>query len=313
MICPAQRRFEMLNQITPLILTYNEAPNIRRTLEKLYWASDIVVVDSFSDDETVEILKSCSQVRLFQREFDTNAGQWNFGLKQTLIASEWVLALDADYILTDKFVDELRALELPTDNRAYQSEFRYCINGKVIRSGIYPPVTVLYRREAGSYEQDGHTQRLVFNGVIDKLKSSILHDDRKPLSRWFESQTRYAKLEADKLLTSDRSTLSRTDRVRRWLVVTPFAVVFYCLVIRGGVLDGWPGFYYAFQRMLAELMLSLYLIDHDLRKNFGLRTSDRGLRIADFDPGVRQNLTSEGKNQARINADDEVSYPRKSA
>jgi hypothetical protein len=47
--------------------------------------------------------------------------------------------------------------------------------------------------------------------------------------------------------------------------VAPVAMVFYCLIIRGGILDGWAGFYYAFQRALAELMLSLYLIDHDLR------------------------------------------------
>ena len=286
----------MLNEITPLILTYNEAPNIGRTLEKLYWASDIVVVDSFSDDETVEILSRFSQVRLFQREFDTHAGQWNFGLKQTAIASDWVLALDADYILTDEFVDELRALESPTNNRAYQSNFRYCINDKVLRSGIYPPLTVLYRREAGFYEQDGHTHRFVFNGVIDKLKSPILHDDRKPLSRWLESQIRYTKLEADKLLNSDPATLSWTDRIRRWRVVAPLAVLFYCLIIRGGILDGRPGFYYAFQRMLAEAMLSLYLIDHDLREGFGLR-------ISNFEFGDRQSLTSESRNQPRINAD----------
>ena len=52
----------MLDQITPLILTYNEAPNIGRTLAALAWARDIVVVDSFSDDETLEIASSFSQV-----------------------------------------------------------------------------------------------------------------------------------------------------------------------------------------------------------------------------------------------------------
>lgn len=261
----------MLNQITPLILTHNEAPNIGRSLERLQWASDIVVIDSFSDDETVEIANRFSQVRIFQREFDTHAGQWDFGLKHTAIASEWVLALDADYVLTEEFVNELRTLKPTAENRAYQSDFRYCINGKVLRSGIYPPVTVLYRREAGFYKQDGHTHRLVFNGVINKLISPILHDDRKPLSSWLESQARYTTLEVDKLLTAEPRTLSWTDRVRRWRVVAPLAVLFYCLIIRGGVLDGWGGFYYAFQRMLAEAMLSLYLIEHDLLRNFETR------------------------------------------
>jgi glycosyltransferase involved in cell wall biosynthesis len=266
----------MLDRITPLILTYNEAPNIGRTLEKLRWASDIVVVDSFSRDETLEIVQRFPQVRLFQREFDTHAGQWNFGLKETAIASEWVLALDADHVLTDQFVDELRTLKPSTDTRAYQSTFCYCLNGKPLRSGIYPPATVLYRRAAGFYEQDGHTQRLVVSGAIERLRSPILHDDRKPLSRWFEAQARYTELEAKKLLAADPATLSWTDRIRRWRFVAPLAVLFYCLIIRAGILDGWPGWYYAFQRLLAELMLSLYLIDHDLQQNFGLRNSNCG-------------------------------------
>ena len=80
----------MLDQITPLILTYNEAPNIGRTLESLSWASDIVVVDSFSDDETLEIAASFPQVRIFQRAFDSHRNQWEFGLRETEIKTPWV-------------------------------------------------------------------------------------------------------------------------------------------------------------------------------------------------------------------------------
>ncbi|HKY29751.1 MAG TPA: glycosyltransferase family 2 protein [Pyrinomonadaceae bacterium] len=264
----------MLDKITPLILTHNEAANIGRTLQELRWASDIVVVDSFSDDETVEILKHSSQVRLYQREFDSHAAQWNFGLKETGIASEWVLALDADYVLTDEFVKELKTLNPNGSTDGYQSSFRYCIDGRPLKSGIYPPVTVLYRRGAGVYEQDGHTHRVVIDGNIDRLQAPILHDDRKPLSRWFEAQIRYTKLEADKLLSSDPRSLSWKDRIRLWRVVAPVAVLFYCLILRGGILDGWPGWYYAFQRLLAESMLSLYLIDNDLKEKFGIRIAD---------------------------------------
>jgi hypothetical protein len=70
-------------------------------------------------------------------------------------------------------------------------------------------------------------------------------------------------LEAKKLTAGDGSSLSTADRVRRMRVIAPFAVLGYCLLVRGGVLDGWPGFYYAFQRMLAEMVLSLYLIESD--------------------------------------------------
>lgn len=255
----------MLENITPLILTHNEAPNIGRTLERLRWARDIVVVDSFSEDETVEIVSRFPQVRLYLREFDSHENQWNFGLKQTEISSDWVLALDADYVLTPEFEDELRRLEPGQDIRGYRAAFSYCIHGKRLRSGIYPPVTVLYRPQEASYIHDGHTHKLVLDGPVQSLHSTILHDDRKPLGRWFAAQSRYTKLEAEKLLITRAKELSWTDRIRRWRIVAPPAMLLYCLFYRGGIFDGWPGFYYAFQRALAELMLSLYLIDQDLQ------------------------------------------------
>ena len=256
----------MLDLVTPLILTYNEAPNIGRTLEQLSWARDIVVVDSFSDDETVEIAASFPQVRVVQRKFDNHGAQWNFGLNETCISTEWVLALDADYVLAAKFVDELRSLRTAAETNGYQADFIYCVNGRSLRSGLLPLLTVLYRRNSARYEQDGHAQRLIVDGKVETLRSRILHDDRKSLSRWFQSQQRYMVLEAKKIVSAEAETLGIADRVRRLRVIAPLAVLFYCLIVRGGVLDGWAGFYYAFQRMLAELLLSLYLIESDFNK-----------------------------------------------
>lgn len=254
----------MLDQITPLILTFNEAPNIGRALEKLCWANDVLVVDSFSNDETLEVISEFPNVRVVQRAFDRHESQWNFGLSQTNIHTPWVLALDADYILTDELIEELKALRPEEHINGYRASFLYCVNGRPLRSGVYPPVTVLYRRAAASYTQDGHTHRVIVEGQITNLRSSILHDDRKPLSRWFQAQQKYTRLEAQKLLNANLCGLSRTDRLRRLRIVAPVAILFYCLVIRGGIFDGWPGFFYAFQRVLAELMLSLQLLESDL-------------------------------------------------
>src|SRR6185295_16127350 len=100
----------MLDQITPLILTYNEAPNIARSLAALTWANDIVVVDSFSDDDTVAIAKLVPHVRVFQRAFDNHRNQWEFGLQETGISTPWVLALDADYVVSNELANELEHL-----------------------------------------------------------------------------------------------------------------------------------------------------------------------------------------------------------
>src|SRR5688572_13687600 len=132
----------MLNQITPLILTYNEAPNIGRTLEQLRWARDIVVVDSFSSDETLEIISQFPQARVFRRKFDNFASQCNFGLSKTDISTEWVLSLDSDYVLTPQLVEELTHYQAELDIAGLRARFTYCINGRQIRSGISPPVTV---------------------------------------------------------------------------------------------------------------------------------------------------------------------------
>ena len=246
----------MLDQITPLILTYNEAPNIARTLASVSWAKDIVVVDSFSDDGTLEITKSFPHVHVFQRAFDNHRNQWEFGLKETGISTPWVLALDADYVISDELINELKSLRPAPESAGYRANFVYCINGKKLQSGIYPPVTVLYRREAASYIQDGHTQRVALEGPVEDLRSPIFHDDRKSLKRWFSSQSRYTELEAQKLRAVDRAELNFPDRMRRLRVVMPPAMFVYCLIIRGGILDGRAGFYYAFQRAMAELMLS---------------------------------------------------------
>jgi len=252
----------MLEQITPLILTHNEGSNIGRTLEQLRWARDIVVVDSFSDDETVDIASSFPSVRFYRRAFDSHQRQWSFGAWETGITTPWILALDADYVISEDFTAELNLLRPPSHIAGYRARFVYCVNGKRLRSGIYPPITVLYRREHASYTHDGHTQKLQLTGTVGNLRSPILHDDRKPLSRWFQSQVRYTELEAKKLLALGPRSLSWTDRIRRWRIIAPPAMLFYCLVLRGGVLDGWAGFYYAFQRAVAELMLSLYLLEH---------------------------------------------------
>ena len=253
----------MLEQVTPLILTYNEEPNIERTLSRLAWARDIVVIDSFSTDATLEICRRFPQVRVIQRVFDSHAQQWTFGLHQSGITTEWVLALDADYVLSDELLIELSGLVPDADVMGYCVAFRYCIWGKPLRGTLYPPVTVLYRRERACYVQDGHTQRVIVKGEVRSLHGRIFHDDRKPLARWLQGQDRYMQLEVEHIRQTPWKALSNPDRLRRLIVVSPFVVFLYSLFVKGGVLDGRAGLYYALQRMLAETILSLRLLEND--------------------------------------------------
>jgi glycosyltransferase involved in cell wall biosynthesis len=251
----------MLEKITPLILTYNEAPNIQRTLEHLTWAKTIVVIDSYSIDNTLEIVKSYSQVEVFQRKFDTHAIQWNYGLEQ--ITSEWVLSLDADYIVTDELISEIKALQTNTEINGYFAKFKYCVFGKPLRGTILPPRQVLFRKDKSIYLDDGHTQLLEVHGKSATLSSYIHHDDRKPLTRWLWAQDRYMIIEVKKLTQTPDNEISLGDRIRKQKILAPFIIMFYCLILKGGILDGWHGWYYAFQRMLAETLLSIRLIEFE--------------------------------------------------
>lgn len=246
------------------ILTFNEAPNIARTLSRLSWAGDIVVVDSGSSDGTREIAARHAGVRVFERGFTTHEEQWNFALADTGITAEWVLALDADFVLSDAIIAEILALEPDAGTHGYWASFDYCIDGTPLRGAAYPPVVVLYRRDRARYRQDGHTQRIQVDGALGRLRGRIFHDDRKPLSQWLSAQARYMRLEADKLTRTPRSQLGAADKVRLALVVMPPAIFVYCYVVRGGVLDGLKGLFYALQRAAAETILSLYLIDRRL-------------------------------------------------
>ncbi|MBD2451097.1 glycosyltransferase family 2 protein [Nostoc sp. FACHB-152] len=251
----------MMKQVTPLILTYNEAPNINRTLKHLSWAEKIVVVDSYSNDETLEILHSYPQVQVFQKKFDTHTTQWNYGLDK--IESKWVLSLDADYIVTDELAAEIAALPDDVQINGYFARFKYCVFGKPLRGTILPPRQVLFRKDKAIYIDDGHTQLLQVTGESAMLSGYLHHDDRKSLSRWLWAQDRYMIIEVKKLLETPAHELSLGDRIRRQKLFAPFIILFYCLILKAGVLDGWAGWYYAFQRMLAETLLSIRLIEYE--------------------------------------------------
>ncbi|MCA9083687.1 MAG: glycosyltransferase family 2 protein, partial [Planctomycetaceae bacterium] len=258
-----------ISDITALILTYNEAPNLRRCLERLRWAELVIVLDSGSTDETPAICADFPNVRFVCRAFDTFAGQCNFGL--SLVRTSWTLSLDADYVLPKDFAS--RIPDLKPNAAGYFFQFDYCLAGKRLRCCLYPPRTVLYQTAAAVYQDLGHGHRVLIRGNVQAANMTIAHDDRKPLSRWLDSQRRYAAQEAEHLSKPTTDT-GLADRVRRKIWLSLPAVIFYVLIVQRGILDGWPGLYYAFQRGYAELLLSLELLDRKLRLQNDLTTGN---------------------------------------
>ncbi|MFK7955085.1 MAG: glycosyltransferase family 2 protein [Lysobacterales bacterium] len=247
-----------LTDITPVLLTFNEADNLQRTLEGLKWAQQIIIVDSGSTDDTRRIAEAFPQVRWLTRAFDDFASQRNFGLDA--VNTAWVLSLDADHHLSAELVSELASLD-DQHCQAFFAAFKYQIWQQSVRCAILPARPVLFRNASCRYQPDGHAEHLMIDGRHGQLVHPVTHDDRKPLSRWVSAQDGYAQREAEKLRTAE--VLGRADKIRRITWLAPLAVFFYVLIIRGGIFEGRRGFFYAYQRLLAEVNLALHLMQNE--------------------------------------------------
>ena len=256
----------MLNStvLQALILTKNEEPNLKRVLDKLTWLEKVVILDSFSTDTTLEIAASYPNVVVVQRAFDTHGKQWNYGL--SLLNSEWVLSLDADYVLPDDFIEETKKYVTSGDQTAYETNFKFLVFGKPLLKDNTTPRPVLFKKALCSYYDDGHTQRLKIEGPVGMYKAEILHDDRKSLSRWLSNQDGYAIKECHKLVAHTGEGLPMSSKIRKTKVLAPFIVFFYSLFVKGLIFNGWRGWHYTLQRTMVEIILALRLIEEEKLK-----------------------------------------------
>ncbi|MEM6886107.1 MAG: glycosyltransferase, partial [Verrucomicrobiota bacterium] len=126
-----------LDQITPVILTSNEEPNISRTLSALSWAETIIMLDSFSTDRTKSICREFRNVRFHQRKFTTHSEQWNAAIN--LATTPWVLSLDADYQLSSNLLHEMKELTPSLSVKGYAIPFIFAVNGSHLRAHLLPP------------------------------------------------------------------------------------------------------------------------------------------------------------------------------
>jgi glycosyltransferase involved in cell wall biosynthesis len=260
------------DQTTAMVITYNEGPNLHRCLDRLRWAASILVIDSGSTDETLEIARQHPRVDIVERPFDDFATQCNFGLAK--IETRWVLSLDADYQLSEALVAEISSLR-EDDVAGYSAAFSYRMYGRPLRGSLYPSRVVLYRKDAAAYRNEGHAHRVAIAGRVAALRSRIVLDDRKPLTRWLISQQHYARREADYLLATPSAALGWADRVRRKGWPAPILVFFYTLIVKRCALDGWAGWLYVLQRTFAETALALEIVDRHVRAQTETSRSQR--------------------------------------
>jgi glycosyltransferase involved in cell wall biosynthesis len=254
-----------LAEIVPTILTFNEEANIAPLLDSLSWAHTIIVVDSGSTDTTGKIASEYQNVCWHERSFDTHGGQWRHAIESASQFGNWILRLDADYELPPDFPNMLENLHPGESTSAYWADFDFVIHGHRLRYSMFPGNLVLFRSNCVEIRDEGHTERIKpRTGSTELLSVRLAHHDRKPLGRFFESQKRYAHLEADLLVKGPPRQLSRMGRLRRTCLV-PLLIPLWLLIGKGLILDGRAGMHYVLQRVVAESMIALAVLDMRLR------------------------------------------------
>lgn len=245
--------------VTPFILTYNEEPNLGRTLESLRWAPRVVVVDSGSTDATRAIAERFSNVAWFERRFDDFERQSRFAIEETGIDAEYVLALDADMAVPAPFVAELSARFFPGDFAGALVPFEYWVLGRPLLGSILRPQLRLFRRRAVRVQQIGHGHKFTVEGPQYRFKAPILHDDRKSLDRWTSSQLGYSRKEQDRMAHEPPSW---KDRVRRSGAM-PLLAGGLTYLRTGGPFGGRAALHYTYERVVFESLMAMRLLGEE--------------------------------------------------
>ncbi len=254
------------NSVTVLILTHNEEQHIQRCIESVKgFASDIVVVDSFSDDLTVDIAKSLG-ARVFKNSWTNYATQFQWGLDNTDIATEWVMRLDADEYLetnTEIILKELSKLSVVTTGVYIKRKYYFL--GQWIKYGAMYPIYVLriWRNGTGRIENRWMDEHIVLDhGGSTMLNFDIVDDNKNSVSWWIDKHNSYATREmvdilnnkysflpTDNALKTSATSQAKLKRILKEEVysklpifVRPFLYFIYRYIFKLGFLDKKKGF-----------------------------------------------------------------------
>lgn len=236
-----------VSKLTVLLPTYNCADTIVATLESICWADEILVVDSFSTDQTRQI---CAQygARILQHEYRNSARQKNWALPHCKHA--WVLQIDSDEVLEDQLRGEiLAALQaVPDEVDAFRIRRKNHVWGSWMRhGGMYPDYQIrLFRRSVGRWSDREVHAHLIVPGMVVPLKFHILHQGMPNISRQLRNLDRYTGYEADEMLKRGATLAARQ------LIVHPAKIFLYRWLLKAGFKDGWRG-----------LVISAYLAIYD--------------------------------------------------
>jgi len=224
-------------KISVAIITKNEEERLGDALKSIQdLASEIIVVDSFSSDDTIKIAKKYNS-KIYSREWSNYADQKNYANDKA--SCPWILSLDADERLSSELKKEIGELKEKKPKAAAFSMPRqvYYLGKWIFHSGWYPDrKTRLFRKDKAFWQGKYIHEKLVVDGKVKKLVSPIYHFTYKDISDHLKRINEFSTLGAKKLYSEGRKC--------RWyhLVFLPLQRFVTSFFLKAGILDGFAGF-----------------------------------------------------------------------
>ncbi len=230
-------------KLSAVILTKNEEKNIRRAIKSVDFCDEVLIVDDYSEDKTVEQAKKLGARVFLNHLNDDFSKQRNFAMESA--KGEWVLFIDADEIVSVELKHEIkRTLYLTVPEIAYYIKRRdwfwgrEVIHGEVASAAQYGIIR-LVKKGSGRYAGQVH-EEFKPNGPTGILINYLDHYPHQTLTEFINGVNKYSTLRAQELVQKE---------VRDNIVVTimyPFGKFFYTYFVKRGFLDGAAGFVYSF-------------------------------------------------------------------
>ena len=241
--------------VAVVMISLNEGHNMRAVLQNLQgWAQEVFLLDSYSQDETVDIALEYG-VHVVQRRFRGFADQWNAALRCLPIRAPWTMKLDPDERLSDQLKSSIREALLNGDADGLVVGRRLWFMGRPLPARLQS--LRLWRTGRCSFREVAVNEHPKVVGVVAHVPGELEHHDSPDLEHWLEKQNRYTTAEA--LMAVQQSPLADSPRFfgsalqrRMWLKKNFYRVPFryvalflYNYVVQGAWRAGWVGYVWA--------------------------------------------------------------------
>lgn len=216
-----------MNKLSVAIITKNSEKTIKKCVSSALFADEVVVVDSGSEDNTIQICKNLG-CKILQKEWMGFGKQKQFAVDNC--KNEWVFVLDSDEVITKELQDEILSILKSPKYKGYKvARLNYFFDKPIYHCGLYPDHTIrLFDKNFGKFSSDEVHEKIVIDGDVGVLKHHMLHFAYDSIEEFIEKQNRYSSLNA------------RQNRLKA--VINPYWTFFNIFIIKKGFLEGWRGF-----------------------------------------------------------------------